>query len=135
MTLLMCFFVLLLSFSEMDALKFKRLAGSMAQALGVQNQLDVDDIAKGTCTIAQEFSSGTAVCTPINEIYQSTREITESTLDFEESDIFDVEQGINGQIQGVALPIVQKLDELVQQIQSDAAEPFAEMMRICAKFC
>ncbi|MCV6614535.1 MAG: type VI secretion system protein TssL, partial [Cellvibrionaceae bacterium] len=28
MSLLMCFFVLLLSFSEMDAQKFKRLAGS-----------------------------------------------------------------------------------------------------------
>jgi len=27
MSLLMCFFVLLLSFSEMDAMKFKRLAG------------------------------------------------------------------------------------------------------------
>ena len=35
MSLLMCFFVLLLSFSEMDAMKFKRLAGSMAQAFGV----------------------------------------------------------------------------------------------------
>jgi len=42
----MCFFVLLLSFSEMDALKFKRLAGSMAQALGVQNQLDIGDIPR-----------------------------------------------------------------------------------------
>ena len=41
MSLLMCFFVLLLSFSEMDAMKFKRLAGSMAQAFGVQNKLDV----------------------------------------------------------------------------------------------
>ena len=31
----MCFFVLLLSFSEMDVLKFKRLAGSMRNAFGV----------------------------------------------------------------------------------------------------
>jgi chemotaxis protein MotB len=93
MSLLMCFFVLLLSFSEMDALKFKRLAGSMAQAFGVQNQLDVDDIPKGTSIIAQEFSPGIPKPTPINEIYQSTREITKSTLDFSETQIFDVEQG------------------------------------------
>jgi len=33
MSLLMCFFVLLLSFSEMDVLKFKRLSGSMSEAL------------------------------------------------------------------------------------------------------
>ena len=32
MTLLMCFFVLLLSFSNMDILKFKKLAGSMSEA-------------------------------------------------------------------------------------------------------
>jgi chemotaxis protein MotB len=129
MTLLMCFFVLLLSFSEMDALKFKRLAGSMAQAFGVQNQLDVDDIPKGTSIIAQEFSPGIPEPTAINEIYQSTREITESTLDFDETDIFDVEQGTDGQTQGVALPIVQKLKELVQQTQSDAAE-LSEALKI-----
>ena len=40
MSLLMCFFVLLLSFAEMDVLKFKRLAGSMREAFGVQNQVD-----------------------------------------------------------------------------------------------
>ena len=36
MSLLMCFFVLLLSFSEMDALKFKRLAEELRDAFGVQ---------------------------------------------------------------------------------------------------
>ena len=34
MALLMCFFVLLLSFAEMDVLKFKRLAGSLKNAFG-----------------------------------------------------------------------------------------------------
>ena len=90
MSLLMCFFVLLLSFSEMDALKFKRLAGSMAQAFGVQNQLNVNDIPKGTSIIAQEFSPGIPEPTPINEIYQSTREITENSLDFKNSNQFDI---------------------------------------------
>ncbi len=120
MSLLMCFFVLLLSFSEMDALKFKRLAGSMAQAFGVQNQLDVDDIPKGTSIIAQEFSPGIPEPTPINEIYQSTREITESTLDFNETEIFDIEQGTENQTQGVTLPIVERLEELIRETQADA---------------
>jgi len=39
MALLMCFFVLLLSFSELDALKFKRLAGSLRNAFGVQTEI------------------------------------------------------------------------------------------------
>jgi len=36
MSLLMCFFVLLLSFSEMDIQKYKQVAGSMKFAFGVQ---------------------------------------------------------------------------------------------------
>ena len=57
-TLLMCFFVLLLSFSEMDVLKFQQIAGSMKNAFGVQNVLNVNDIPKGTSIIAQEFRPG-----------------------------------------------------------------------------
>ena len=44
MSLLMCFFVLLLAFSEMDVLKFKQIAGSMKFAFGVQNKIEVKDI-------------------------------------------------------------------------------------------
>lgn len=52
MSLLMCFFVLLLSFSEMDALKFKRLAGELREAFGVQTLINVSDPPKGTSVIA-----------------------------------------------------------------------------------
>tara|TARA_B100000676_G_C17396936_1_gene493059 strand:+ start:181 stop:471 length:291 start_codon:yes stop_codon:yes gene_type:complete len=69
MSLLMCFFVLLLSFSETDALKFKRLAGSMNEAFGVQNLLNVNDIPKGTSIIAQECSPGRPDPTPISQIW------------------------------------------------------------------
>jgi len=86
MSLLMCFFVLLLSFSEMDALKFKQIAGSMAYAFGVQNQLEVKDIPKGTSVIAQEFRPGRPEPTPIEVIMQRTKEITQTTLDFKEGD-------------------------------------------------
>ncbi|BCE03334.1 MotB family protein [Marinicellulosiphila megalodicopiae] len=72
MALLMSFFVLLLSFSEMDALKFKRLAGSMRNAFGVQNQISVNDIPKGTSIIAQEFSPSIPTPTPLNIIRQDT---------------------------------------------------------------
>ncbi|GJM14460.1 MAG: flagellar motor protein MotB [Pseudohongiella sp.] len=122
MSLLMCFFVLLLSFSEMDALKFKRLAGSMSEAFGVQNRLDVTEIPRGTSIIAQEFSPAIPQPTPINEIYQSTRELTEDSLDFDESEQFDVEQGTEGQTQGVQLPIVEQLEALIEETRSDAAE-------------
>ena len=86
MSLLMCFFVLLLSFSEMDVLKFKQIAGSMKFAFGVQNMLEVKDIPKGTSVIAQEFRPGRPEPTPIEVIMQQTIDMTQRTLDFHEGD-------------------------------------------------
>lgn len=86
MSLLMCFFVLLLSFSEMDVLKFKQIAGSMKFAFGVQNQLEVKDIPKGTSIIAQEFRPGSPEPTPIDVIMQQTMDITQQTLEFHEGE-------------------------------------------------
>ncbi len=82
----MCFFVLLLSFAEMDVLKFKQIAGSMKFAFGVQNKIEVKDIPKGTSVIAQEFRPGRPEPTPIEIIQQQTIEITQQVLEFEEGE-------------------------------------------------
>ncbi|WP_076417000.1 MULTISPECIES: flagellar motor protein MotB [Colwelliaceae] len=86
MSLLMCFFVLLLSFSEMDVLKFKQIAGSMKFAFGVQNKIEVKDIPKGTSIIAQEFRPGKPEPTPIEVIQQQTVEMTQQMLEFQAGD-------------------------------------------------
>ena len=72
MSLLMCFFVLLLAFSEMDALKFKQLAGSMKMAFGVQRDVKAKEIPKGTSVIAKEFSPGKPDPTVLNQVRQQT---------------------------------------------------------------
>ena len=73
MSLLMCFFVLLLSFSEMDVLKFKQIAGSMKAAFGVQKQVkDLTEVPMGTSIIAQEFSPGKTETTVLDDIRQVT---------------------------------------------------------------
>ena len=81
MTLLMCFFVLMLSFSEMDVAKFKQLAGSMSEAFGVQNEIEVKTIPKGTSIIAQEFSPGRPERTILNEVRQFTINSNQNSLD------------------------------------------------------
>jgi chemotaxis protein MotB len=86
MSLLMCFFVLLLSFSEMDVLKFKQIAGSMKFAFGVQNKIEVKDIPKGTSVIAMEFRPGKPDPTPIESIQQQTIEMTQQMLEFQAGD-------------------------------------------------
>jgi chemotaxis protein MotB len=83
MSLLMCFFVLLLSFSEMDVQKFKQIAGSMAFAFGVQNKIEVKDIPKGTSVIAMEFKPGRPEPTPIDTIQQQTIDMTQQTIEFQ----------------------------------------------------
>jgi len=82
MSLLMCFFVLLLSFSEMDALKFKQLAGSMSQAFGVQRDVKTKEIPKGTSIIAKEFTPGKPTPTVLKVMRQHTTDDRKKNLDF-----------------------------------------------------
>ncbi len=119
MSLLMCFFVLLLSFSEMDVLKFKQIAGSMKFAFGVQNQLEVKDIPKGTSVIAQEFRPGRPEPTPIDVIMQQTIDITKQTLEFQagESERAGGKQRDEGQQTGGQSP-----NDSIEQDQSSETE-------------
>ena len=55
MSLLLCFFVLLLSFSEMDRKKYKMVSGSMANAFGIQKKTPVFESPQGNKIIAKDF--------------------------------------------------------------------------------
>lgn len=81
MSLLMCFFVLLLSFSEMDVSKYKQIAGSMREAFGVQRELNVKESPRGVNIIAQEFTAGRPNPTPLNVIQQQTSDDMKRFLD------------------------------------------------------
>ncbi|PTD97042.1 MotB family protein [Pseudothauera lacus] len=72
MSLLMCFFVLLLSFAEMDAIKFKEIATQMAKAFGVQREVPAIEIPMGTSPIFDKFSPGTPQPTPVDSVRQQT---------------------------------------------------------------
>ena len=64
MSLLMCFFVLLLSFSEIDAMRFKQIAGEMAKAFGVQRDVPALEVPMGTSAVFDKFSPGKPEPTP-----------------------------------------------------------------------
>ncbi len=55
MSLLLCFFVLLLSFSETDKAIYKEVAGSLTEAFGVQRDKKVLDTPMGQSIIGREF--------------------------------------------------------------------------------
>jgi len=72
MSLLLAFFVLLFSFSEMDKAVYKELAGSLKDAFGVQREIKAKETPRGINIIAREFSPGKPQETAINEVRQMT---------------------------------------------------------------
>ncbi len=91
MSLLMCFFVLLLSFATMDANKFKKMAESMETAFGVQRDIPATEIPMGTSIIAQHFSPATTEPTPLEQIKQTTNQET-THLDVSVEDMEELKQ-------------------------------------------
>lgn len=81
MALLMCFFVLLLSYSEMDVEKFKRVAGEMKNAFGVQNEIDLDQTPLGETPIFDNFTPQSGEPDPIDIIEQSTVDSSQQYID------------------------------------------------------
>ena len=55
-TLLMAFFVLILSFAEFNVPKFKQISGSMKNAFGIQRVIPVVEQPKGTTLLSLNFS-------------------------------------------------------------------------------
>jgi len=84
MSLLMSFFVLLLSFSEQDSAKFKEVGGSLEKAFGVQRDIVAYEIPKGTSIVAKEFSPGKPSPTVLNEVRQKTTDENKMSLEFDD---------------------------------------------------
>lgn len=85
MSLLMCFFVLLLSFATIDAVKFKKMAESMKDAFGVQREIPAAEIVMGVSVIKTEFSPTISEESVIEQVKQETSETTKENLKLEDS--------------------------------------------------
>ena len=73
-TLLMAFFVLILSFAEFNQPKFKMVAGSLTKAFGVQRELPATDQPRGTTILDLKFSPAPEV-TVTDTLTQDTVQI------------------------------------------------------------
>ncbi|MDJ0807445.1 MAG: type VI secretion system protein TssL, long form [Gammaproteobacteria bacterium] len=123
MSLLMCFFVLLLSFAEIDAIRFKKMAESMKDAFGVQREIPLNEIVKGTSVIKQEFSPGKPEPTPIDEIRQTTTQVEKEHLDVKEKgmedsqalDIDEAKAAVQAQLEQEVQEQAEDLQELLEE--------------------
>ena len=132
MSLLMCFFVLLLSFATMDAVRFKKMADSMKDAFGVQQEIPANDIVKGTSVIKQYFTPGKPDATPIEEIKQQTSEREKEFLDVQDSkkaqdlDIDMAQAAIQAKLEK---EVEQQAQELQAMLKKEIEEGLLEVER------
>lgn len=127
MSLLMCFFVLLLSFSEIDAMKFKQIAGELSKAFGVQRDVPALEIPMGTSPIFDNFSPGKPEPTPIDQVRQQTTEElpqidtlrAEMEADLQEQVASTTEKQIKVNLDAIKNVLEQELTEGRLQLEQD----------------
>jgi len=108
-TLLMAFFVLILSFAEFNVPKFKQISGSLKNAFGVQKIVPIVEQPKGTTVLSLNFSPSPAKSVT-NEMTQQTTETTKPDL---ESQTKTKDSDGSGEKQSDAEDLVKALQEAV----------------------
>ena len=108
-TLLMAFFVLILSFAEFNVPKFKQISGSLKNAFGVQKIVPIVEQPKGTTVLSLNFSPSPAKSVT-DEMTQQTTETTKPDL---ETQTKTKDSDGNGEKQSDADELVKALQEAV----------------------
>lgn len=122
MSLLMCFFVLLLSFSEIDAQKFKQIAGELSKAFGVQRDVPALEIPEGTSPIFDKFSPAPPEPTVVNEVRQTTTEEAPELQPLKSPTDVAVEAAMDKQIQDTMDDILQVLEPAIADGRINVSE-------------
>jgi len=78
MSLLLCFFIILLSFSNMDEPSFAKMSGAMKDAFGAQRQREIIDPAGGKMMISPNFE--TVPLDPRQELENIVEEFSQSGM-------------------------------------------------------
>jgi len=128
MSLLMCFFVLLLSFAEIDAIRFKKMADSMKDAFGVQREVMVTDVVMGTSVIKQEFSPST-IPEPslIDEVRQQTTEVEKQLLEVPDSEQGKSDLEVDEEVlDAIAKQQQEEIEQQAKELQEALQEEVSE---------
>lgn len=123
MSLLMCFFVLLLSFAQIDAVRFKKMAESMKDAFGVQREVPAPDIVKGVSVIKQEWSPSISEESVVNEVKQETVEVEQEHLKMKDGE----KDSAQDQEKAMQFDRDQAMEMAREVVEQELAEQFAEL--------
>jgi chemotaxis protein MotB len=106
-TLLMAFFVLILSFAEFNVPKFKQISGSLRNAFGVQKIVPIVEQPKGTTILSLNFSPSPSKSVT-NEMTQQTTEINQPDLEVQNKT-----KDSDGEAKDNAEDVVKALEEAI----------------------
>ena len=112
-TLLMAFFVLILSFAEFNVPKFKQISGSLKNAFGVQKVVPVVEQPKGTTVLSLNFSPSPAPSDTKN-LRQQTSDSEQKNLDLKS----EIDEGDSAKSNSKE---VMDAKELSEQIKSEVS--------------
>ena len=114
-TLLMAFFVLILSFAEFNVPKFKQISGSLKNAFGIQRVIPVVEQPKGTTVLALNFSPSPAPSVTKN-LKQQTSESEQKNLDLKS----EIDEGDSAKSNSKETLEAKELSEqIINEISSD----------------
>ncbi len=114
-TLLMAFFVLILSFAEFNVPKFKQISGSLKNAFGIQRVVPVVEQPKGTTVLALNFSPSPAPSVTKN-LRQQTSDSEQKNLDLKS----EIDEGDSAKSNSKETLDAKKLsEEIIDKIMSD----------------
>ena len=106
-TLLMAFFVLILSFAEFNVPKFKQISGSLRNAFGVQKIVPIVEQPKGTTVLSLNFSPSPSKSVT-NEMTQQTTKINQPDLEVQNKT-----KDSDGEAKDNAEDVVKALEEAI----------------------
>lgn len=140
-TLLMAFFVLILSFAEFNSPKFKQIAGSLKNSFGVQRETPVVEQPRGTTVLELKFSPNPDPSI-IQESKQDTTQTESPKLDTKTSDAGDggrsseMARALQEALESGAVKVKIENNEVVMEFQnqnnSNSPEDLAEQLQSAA---
>ena len=135
-TLLMAFFVLLLSFANVNVPKFQQVSGSLAIAFGVARIVPMIDIPKGETVLSTEFTPTNAESTlmitktqqvenPNDRYVKELTEENDADKDIE-ADFIEVLQALENEVEQGQVKVFIKDEQVVVEMVEDLNEDLSQ---------
>ena len=135
-TLLMAFFVLLLSFANVNVPKFQQVSGSLAVAFGVARIVPMIDIPKGETVLSTEFTPTNAESTlmitktqqvenPNDRYVKELTEENDADKDIE-ADFIEVLQALENEVEQGQVKVFIKDEQVVVEMVEDLNEDLSQ---------